>query len=272
MQAIASEFNASETTFILEPTSRDAAVRFRWFTPGCEVNFCGHATIGGVHALLESGRFAHALAEPGMILPIETRSGVLTVRAEQPGDRGRPLTIWLDMPHCESRREGVNVPAVAKHLRLDPSMVDQTIPPIRTYDHDALLAVRDLHTLMELQPAMSDLAQYCRTERLRGVFVTTRNTLSPATVVQSRFFAPAFGVDEDPVTGSAHGPLGLHLVRSGVVQLVDGRADFLCAQARAGGRAGVVRIVVSQSGDELKVRIGGSCVTTASGTLQRVPG
>src|SRR5512140_1608530 len=83
MQAIAAEFNASETTFILPPTVRDAAVRFRWFTPGCEVGFCGHATLGGAHALFESGRFSAAMAEPGTILPIETKAGILTVRTEK---------------------------------------------------------------------------------------------------------------------------------------------------------------------------------------------
>src|SRR6266404_6667615 len=61
MQLIAAEFNASETTFILPATRPDAAVRFRWFSPGCEVNFCGHATLGGVHALLETGRFTREL-------------------------------------------------------------------------------------------------------------------------------------------------------------------------------------------------------------------
>ncbi|MCZ6815235.1 MAG: PhzF family phenazine biosynthesis protein [Planctomycetota bacterium] len=272
MQAIATEFNAPETAFILKPTTRDAAVRIRWFTPGCEVDFCGHATLAAVHALLESGRFAREAAEPATILPLESKSGILTVRTENQTDPEKPYTIWLDMPHCEPKPDPVNVPTVAKHLGLDPAMLDDRLPPIRTHDDDLILAVSELSTLMELRPRMNELSHYCARNRIRGVFVTTTQALSAATVVQSRFFAPAFGVDEDPVTGSAHGPLGLHLFNNGIVQPVNGRADFLCAQAKAGGRAGVVRVVVTESTEGAKsVRIGGSCITTATGTLTKIP-
>ncbi|HVP13468.1 MAG TPA: PhzF family phenazine biosynthesis protein [Phycisphaerae bacterium] len=271
MQLIAREFNASETTFILEPTVRDAAVRFRWFTPGCEVGFCGHATLGAVHALLETGRFAHALKEPGTVLPIETKSGVLTIRTERHGDQGA-YTIWLDMPHCEPKRGPVVVPTLAKYLNLPVEAVDPAIPAIRTQDDDVILGVRELPTLLGLQPSMAELARYCSKERIRGVCVTTTNVLSAATAVQSRFFAPAAGVDEDPVTGSVHGPLGLHLVNSGLVPMVGGTADFLCAQAKGGGSAGVVRVVVTDTASGKRhVRIGGRCVTTASGILERLP-
>lgn len=287
MQAIAAEFNAAETTFVLEPTNRDAAIRIRWFTPGCEVDFCGHATLGAVHALLESGRLARSAAEPGTVIPIETNAGILTVRTE--GEHRAPPagviedeagipkaptphTIWLDMPHCEPKRDPVNVPAVAHHLGLDPAAIDPALPAIRTRDDDVILAVRDLPVLLELQPAMADLGRYCRKNRIRGVAVTTTNVLTASTAAQSRFFAPAVGIDEDPVTGSLHGPLGLHLVNSGVIPLIDRRADFLCAQAKGGGRAGVVRVVVTESAAGVRsVRIGGCCVTTATGVLERLP-
>jgi PhzF family phenazine biosynthesis protein len=273
MQAIAREFNASETVFILEPSSREASVRFRWFTPGCEVDFCGHATLGRVHGLLEAGRFAHALKEPGTVLPIESKAGILTVRIEAPPSPDQPYSIWLDMPNCEPKAQPVVVPPLAKHLGLPNDAVDPAVPPIRTQDDDVILGIKDLQTLLGLTPSMAELGRYCRKQRIRGVCVTTTNVLSAATAVQSRFFAPACGVDEDPVTGSVHGPLGLHVVNSGIVELQAGTADFLCAQAKAGGRAGVVRVVVTRSaGGELSVRIGGACVTTASGTLQRLPG
>lgn len=272
MQAIAMELNHPETAFILKPTTRDAAVRIRWFTPGCEVDFCGHATLGAVHALLESGRFSREAAEPATVIPLESKSGILTVRTESQPDPDKPCTIWLDMPHCEPRPDPVNVPTVAKHLGLDPAQLDDRLPPIRTHDDDLIMAVSELSTLMELRPRMNDLAHYCARNRLRGVFVTTTQALSAATVVQSRFFAPACGVDEDPVTGSAHGPLGLHLFNHGIVQPTGGRADFLCAQAKAGGRAGVIRVVVTESSDGAKsVRIGGSCITTATGALECLP-
>lgn len=272
MQAIAAEFNASETTFVLKPTLREAALRFRWFAPGSEVSFCGHATLGAVHALLEEGRFSHGLGEPGTILPIESRSGILTVRTENVEGSKRPETIWLDMPHCDPKQANVMVLPLARCLGLSPDMIDSGLSPIRTHDDDVIFAVKTLPALLELQPNMSELMRYCRKEGIRGVFVTTMNTLSRSTVVQSRFFAPVVGIDEDPVTGSAHGPLGLHLINSGIVSMIDGRADFHCAQAKAGGRAGLVRVVVTEtSGDHKEVRIGGSCRTTASGVLVEIP-
>lgn len=272
MQLIAAEFNASETTFILPPTRKDAAVRFRWFTPRCEVSFCGHATLGGVHALLETGRFARELTEPGAVLPIECRAGIVTVRTEAHPEPNGPLTIWLDAPKPEPKSRNVPAPAIADRLGVALDAFDPKIPPIRTHDDDVIFAVRDLNVLLGLAPPMAELARYCRGEQIRGVFVTTTNVLSRATVVQSRFFAPAVGIDEDPVSGSVHGPLGLHLVDCGIVPLTNGKADFFCAQAKAGGRAGVVRVVVTQSaGGKKEVRVGGSCVTTASGTLKALP-
>jgi PhzF family phenazine biosynthesis protein len=272
MQLIAREFAAPETTFILPPTTNDAAAAFRWFTPGCEVGFCGHATLGGVHALVESGRWAHLLSEPGTVLGIESRAGILQISAEPHSHPDKPPTLWLDMPHCQPKSRNVPLPAVADRLGLPLDAIDPRIPAIRTQDDDIILAVREVATLLGLAPAMSDLARYCRTEQIRGILVTTTNALSPATVTQSRFFAPAVGLDEDPVSGSVHGPLGLHLVECAIVPLVGARADFWCAQAKAGGRAGIVRVVVTQGADGKRdVQIGGTCVTTATGVLKCLP-
>ncbi|MBX3394193.1 MAG: PhzF family phenazine biosynthesis protein [Phycisphaerae bacterium] len=277
MQLIAAEFNASETTFILNPTVRDAALRFRWFTPGCEVNFCGHATIGAFHAVIEDGHFAGAFDEPGTIIPIETRSGIVTLRLERSRDPAQVVTIWFDAPHNEPKKTPVNLSPLLPHLGITMDLVDPRFKPIRTHDDDIIFAITSLPVLLQMQPSMSGLIEYCRRAGgLRGIFITCFETLSAAVAAQSRFFAPNAGVDEDPVTGSAHGPFGLQLVQCGIVPTIDGRADFLCAQGKSGGRAGLVRVVVSEEPGEdgaiqRKVRIGGNCVTTASGILNRLP-
>jgi len=272
MQALATEFNASETAFVFRPATRDAALRLRWFAPGGEVDFCGHATLGAVHALLDTGRFTHALDQPGTILPIETRPGIITVRTERVEGSTQPYTLWLDMPHSEPKQTGVVLPPLLHHhLGLAAESLDERLPAIRTHDDDIILGVKTLQSLLALSPSMSELARYCTKQRLRGVLVTTTNVLSATTFVQSRFFAPAVGIDEDPVTGSVHGPLGLYLLDNGVVSLVDGRADFHCGQAKAGGRAGLVRVVVADDGTKRGVRIGGNCITTMSGVISRLP-
>ena len=95
MQGIASEFNAAETAYVLKPTTADAAIRIRWFTPGCEVDFCGHATLAAVHALIEADRFSDILEMPGTLLPIETRSGIVTVQVAVGQFGGDPLPEQL---------------------------------------------------------------------------------------------------------------------------------------------------------------------------------
>ncbi len=175
------------------------------------------------------------------------------------------------MPHSEPKQAGVVMPPLIQHLGLAADALDERLPMIRTHDDDVILGVKTVQSLLEMRPSLSDLARYCGKQRLRGVLVTTTNVLSASTVVQSRFFAPAVGIDEDPVTGSAHGPLGLYLVDNGVVALVDGQADFHCAQAKAGGRAGLVRVVVVDDGAKRGVRIGGNCITTMSGVISRLP-
>src|ERR1043166_954004 len=87
MQLIAREFAAPETTFLLAPTTKNAALRIRWFSPGCEINFCGHATLAPVHGLMEEGRFVRELSEPGSVLPIESAAGILSVRVERSEER-----------------------------------------------------------------------------------------------------------------------------------------------------------------------------------------
>ncbi len=272
MQLIAAELGAPATAFVLKPTTKDAAVRLRWFAPGAELGFCGHATLASVHVLLEEGRFATALKEPGTILPIESKKGLLTVRVEGSPIPDQGPTIWLDVPNCGPKSTRVVIEPIARHLGLDMEMVDRALPPIRTNDDDVILAVRTYACLMELRPAMGELARYCAKEGIRGVLVTTTNALSRATVTQSRFFAPTIGIDEDPVSGSVHGPLGLHLVEQGVVPIIEGRASFWCAQAKAGGRAGLVEVVVTETREGRRVRIGGRCATTAEGRLLSVPG
>lgn len=274
MQAIAAELNLSETTFVLKPTREDASMRFRWFTPTSEVNFCGHATLAGVHALLESGRVPWGSPGEGAFAfpPVETRSGVFALAVQRSAAHASPPTIWLDMPNCEPLNEPVNVPTVCRHLGLEPGLLDPAVRPITTADRDILLAVRDTPTLLGLTPAMSDLARFCTSQRLRGVMVTTIHPLSRGVVAHSRFFAPAFGIDEDPVTGSAHGPLALHLVRCGVVPIENGHAEFLCMQSKAGIRSGVVRTIVDlTSGQSPRVCVGGQCITTARGSFVSLP-
>lgn len=267
MQAIAREINASETTFVLPPTRSDAAVRFRWFTPGCEVSFCGHATLAGVHALIEDGRFARDMRGPAIVLPIETASGVLTVRTENQDHARAKCIYWLDMPNAALRPPRVPVQQLLPLLGRDESELDMRLPLAMTAENDVIIGFSELLSVLEMRPDFSRLGEYCEKNRLRGVLVTSLQTLSPTVACHSRFFAPAAGINEDPVTGSVHGPLAAYLVRKELVPLIDGKAGFQAAQGEPGGRTGILRIVATRDGDDVHVRVGGACVTTLRGTI-----
>jgi trans-2,3-dihydro-3-hydroxyanthranilate isomerase len=274
MRAIAAEFNLSETTFVLPPQKTQEIerggphVRFRWFTPTVEVDMCGHATIAGIHALLESGRIGREDARESTQVRIDTKSGTLTGYVENiPGqDSGR--MIWLDLPDPVLTGHRLMASELSAVLRLPVDALETHLPTVETQDHDVLMFVRSVGSLNEARPDFPRLAELLNRERLRGLCLATVNTITPSVHVQSRFFAPNFGIDEDPVTGSVHGPLAAYLVWKQLVPIHDGLSGLTCVQGKPGGRTGLLHALVQVQGeDRFAVRIGGQAVTTMRGTL-----
>jgi PhzF family phenazine biosynthesis protein len=174
MQDVAAEMNLSETAFLL---SMNDGYSLRWFTPAVEVALCGHATLASAHALWEE----HGLAGARF----HTKSGLLT--AERNGD-----LIELDFP--ATREERADAPeGLLESLGIDAPLY------VGKNKFDYLVEVASEDIVRKLDP---DHAQLRRIP-VRGVIVTSRATMEGADFV-SRFFAPGSGVDEDPVTGSAH--------------------------------------------------------------------
>ena len=179
-QSVASEMNLSETAFLRR---RASGWDLRWFTPAAEVDLCGHATLASAHVLWESG-----LAERGSALDFETRSGRLSARS---GDGG---TIELDFP-AEAAVECDPVAAVLDALR------GGTVEFFGKNRMDFFVVLGSEEDVRALRPDFGALAAACGT--VRGVIVTARSRDARYDFV-SRYFAPGFGIDEDPVTGSAH--------------------------------------------------------------------
>ena len=174
MQDVAAEMNLSETAFLLP---LDDGYSLRWFTPAVEVALCGHATLASAHALWEE----HGLASTRF----HTKSGLLT--AERNGD-----LIELDFPATREER------ADAPEGLLESLGVDAPVY-VGKNKFDYLVEVTSEDIVRKLDPDHAQL----RTIPVRGVIVTSRAAMEGADFV-SRFFAPGSGIDEDPVTGSAH--------------------------------------------------------------------
>lgn len=233
MQAVAREMNLSETAFVVSRGDGDFALR--WFTPAVEVELCGHATLASAHALWSTGRLA-----PGRTARFHTLSGLLT--AEEAGDG----LIELDFP-ARNATPAEPPTGLAEALRL-PAVDLRQVGRSR---YDVLVELPGERTVRELAP---DLALLGAVEA-RGVIVTAKADAGSRYDFVSRFFAPRVGVDEDPVTGSAHTTLATFWSER------LGKSDLLAYQASA--RGGEIRLRLG--GD--RVRLGGRAVTVLSGEL-----
>lgn len=268
MQTIAAEFNLSETTFVLPPTSPQADIRFRWFTPGMEVAMCGHASIAAMHAMVEGGRLPLGDEQQAIELSIETQSGILTAAVEKsPTTTGR-MVYWLGLPTPLLSPANLSPSDVAGALGISADSLDESQPILRTQDDDVIVFVRNTRAVHGAHPDFTGLGLFQEKHQLRGVCLTTLHTLTPSVQTESRFFAPAAGINEDPVTGSVHGPLAAHLVGTGLVPMHDGVAGMQCVQTKGGSRSGLIWVLCSKDcGDGYAVKIGGHAVTVMKGTL-----
>jgi PhzF family phenazine biosynthesis protein len=176
MQRVAREMNLSETAFLRRQAQ---GYDLRWFTPSVEVDLCGHATLASAHALWELGHLpGHEIAR------FHTRSGLLT--AERRAD-------WIELDFPATPPVEAPPPAgLVSALGITPTFVGRS-------RFDYILEVQHEDEVRAVKPDFAAL----RGVESRGVMVTSRSSTSERDFV-SRFFAPASGVDEDPVTGSAH--------------------------------------------------------------------
>ena len=227
MQAVAREMNLSETAFLLP---EEGSFRLRWFTPAVEVALCGHATLASAHVLWEEG-----LAPRNAPIPFETKSGRLAARRDG-------AEIVLDFP-LRGPREGMLPPELASALGCE-------IRNGAFAGEDLLAELSSEAALRGLRPDMRALAEI----PVRGISVTARSD-SPDFDYVCRFFAPASGVPEDPVTGSAQCSLGPYWAER------LGKTELRAFQASA--RGGSIRVRIE--GD--RVHLGGSAVTVLRGSL-----
>ena len=229
MQRLAGEMNLSETAFL--ERRADGDFDLRWFTPMAEVELCGHATLASAHVLWEQ-----RVCAPAAAIRFHTRSGVLTASR-------RDGWIELDFPALEERP----VPAPA-------GLLDALGAPARYFGRSRFDYLVELESEPEVRRLRPDFHRL-RAVEARGVIVTAA-AAEPGYDFVSRYFAPGFGIDEDPVTGSAHCCLGPYWRRR------LGKDAFTARQVSV--RGGVVRVRVDGS----RVKLSGQAVTVFTAELR----
>ena len=227
MQNLALEMNLSETAFLVK---QGDGFNLRWFTPAVEVELCGHATLASAHTLWEIG-----LVSPDEQARFYTQSGPLA--AKKVGD-------WIELDFPLITQQPVTLPdGLDDAIGATPLYIGQS-------RHDYLVEVDSEETVRRLDPNFFQL----RDLEIRGIIVTSKAT-TPGYDFVSRFFGPGAGIDEDPVTGSAHCCLGPYW------QKKLGKDKLVAYQASQ--RGGTVRVRVG--GDRVYLR--GQAVTVMTGEL-----
>ena len=245
LQPLAKEMNYSETVFVLPPSDGGDA-RIRIFTPSAELKFAGHPTLGS----------AFVLAAPLQLgqIRLETGAGIVTVALEREGARIVFGRLEQPVPTFE---QGPAAEAVLAALRVQRSEL-----PVEIYDNGirhAFVALASEDEVARVKPDFGALADV-----LGGRCVST--FAGSGGKWKTRMFAPGSGVPEDPATGSAAGPLAVHLARHERIAFGD---EIEISQGAEIGRPSTLYARADGSGDEVeRVEVGGSAVTVARGEFR----
>jgi trans-2,3-dihydro-3-hydroxyanthranilate isomerase len=256
MQKIARELNLAETTFVFPPTRQDCAARVRIFTPGREMPFAGHPTIGTSFVLLEEG----AIASGTDRFSLEEGVGPVVVRVES-GDR--PM-IWLRTPTItfgKTYERGRCAEALGLAgddlVAVTPQVVSAANPAVFVAVKDKAAVDRawlDSHGLKMLKGNDSEVL-------LTFVFTAT------AEGAYSRMFAPEHGIAEDPATGSATGPLAAFMMRNGLVSSEAG-TRFVSEQGTKTGRKSLLHVLICGENGAEGIEVGGYVTPVMEGEMR----
>ena len=245
LQPLARELNLSETVYVL-PAEAGGHARIRFFTPTAEIPFAGHPTLGT----------AFVLAAPLQLqeIRLETGAGLVPVRLERDGPR--IVFGWMSQPLPTFERFGDD------DELLRAIGVERSELPVEVYDNGIKHVYVTLGSEREVAALRPDLSRLARFDAVLGF-----NCLAGSDKRwKTRMFAPGGGVPEDPATGSAAGPLALHLARHGRIAFGD---EIQISQGAEIGRPSTLHARVEGTADEVeRVEVGGSAVVVARGEFR----
>jgi trans-2,3-dihydro-3-hydroxyanthranilate isomerase len=266
MAAIAKEMNLSETVFLLPPTRPDCAAKLRIFTPGRELAFAGHPTIGTAWVLATRGMLSSGAREA----TLEEGIGPVPVRLE--GDPRSPNFIWMTHGAAIFGEPQADRAGFAAALGLTEEDLLPGAPIVTGSTGSAFLYIplRDRATVDRAALDVSRILALFTDRSAVGVFVFAPDPDPAAGRVYSRMFPPhTSGIPEDPATGSASGPLGAYLLRHNLVA----RAPEVLVVSEQGtkmGRQSFLHIRLRPgTGDAVAIEVGGGTVPVLEGVLRR---
>jgi len=280
MQQIAREMNLSETVFVFPSDKEDVLRRLRIFTPSSELPFAGHPVVGTWNCLAREGIVPPPSNGEGWV-QIKNEDGIGILPVDIEFKDGEPTRVVMTQGKFEIRGEiddGQEQAEIARALGLPREELDETLPiqAVSTGNTMLLVPVRSLADLGRCRPNLAMLEEiYERSDfseaNATGCYAFSRETIEVGEArAHARFFV-AMNIGEDPATGSAAGPLGGYLVyhdvtrvdpADGVYRFVIEQGDFINRPSRIGLE------VKGEKGKVEEVRVGGTSVVVARGTLE----
>jgi PhzF family phenazine biosynthesis protein len=240
MQKIAREINLSETAFLSE--SKNADYLLRWFTPKTEVDLCGHATIASLHFLFEKG-----ILKPDSKIIVETRSGNLICGMTDD-------TYYMQIPVPQIKEYNGCKEDILSLFGLDRVCFDDKIPLIISQGGYLYIFVNQLADLFAINADIKGLNEITsKNSSIKAYAVFSTETVEKSSTAHLRFFAPYFGIDEDPGTGSAIGPLILVMLKAGLIKNPITNKRYMVEQGDAINRQCRVQVSFDEAKNELMI-------------------
>lgn len=264
MKNIAREVNNSETAFIFSSDHPDYHVHVRFFTPTVEVPICGHATIAAHYAR------ATEMQLDSCRIWQRTGAGILPVDIARERDE---YTIVMQQgavefgPVIEDETKAQLLSAL--RLSEEDLINDAPIQIVSTGHSKVMIPLQNKEKLNQIVPQFEALAVLSKSIHSNGYYLFWLPPKNDDVMAEGRMFAPAIGINEDPVTGNANGPLGAYLVRHKLVTPSGSLFRFKALQGEAMGRPGTVDVTVGLSGGEpVSVSIAGQAVIVYQAILK----
>ncbi|MBS4035939.1 MAG: PhzF family phenazine biosynthesis protein [Ignavibacterium sp.] len=249
MQLIANQTNYSETAFLC--SSKKADHNLRWFTPCVEVDLCGHATIASLHFLSEKKAI-----KDGTNLTFETKSGVLNCSISK-------NEYSMQMPVFNVSELGKLKNDLISAYNIPADIIDEDTPILTLSNNYVFIKIKSYYKLVSYKPKIDTENYFIK--KFPDLSLYTTETIEEESSSHQRFFAPGYGITEDPVTGSAAAFLALVLLKAGIVSEKTIRKSITIEQGDHLGKKG--RVKVSFNPEKKNLEIKGNAVTFLKGSI-----
>jgi trans-2,3-dihydro-3-hydroxyanthranilate isomerase len=263
MQRIANELNLPESAFLQPSTDPKANFRVRYFTPQEEINFCGHATVGSAWLLATE----YGWAEKGDHIVFETNVGLIPVHWER-SENNKINMVTMTQISPKVKEMKFDSSEIAELVGIPPDQLDNRFPIklAHTGNWHLIVPVKTNKAIDSATPKWDQLALLNKKHSISTTHLFTFDA-KPGFNLYTRGFAPAVGIPEDPVTGSANGALAGYLVLEGILskneihQLTIGQGDAI-------NRAGTLFVTILPSENDFIIKVGGCAHVTIEGMLR----